>query len=237
MIKFNKIIALWENPFKPLQNEIHRITMEELSRHNGRVTPKQARSILGQNEKAIQRLFVDVGVNGLEWKSDIVDELILTKRYGKTPSTKLLELFRTSRSAEKRTAYPNLVYSNRQHLQKENIENPVFGMDILIRPTTSFHRRGPQTPSINYGRTQLVLFIHLHPNKNGIGYDSKKTMFRAGVGSFGEACGIPQRLTKALSQQREMFMDLLNSNSHELLVQSILEIYQDAIHRTIYAGV
>lgn len=233
----HKAIALWENPYNLLQKEIRQIVKKELSRHNGIISLAKVQSITGVNEKTISRLFIKLENGCLEWKSDIIDESILTKRLGKKPSDELIKLFFESRYIEKRTKYPYLVYANRHNLQKANFMDPVFGFDILIRPITKFSETEEHASGIKYGNTQLILFVHLPILEDIIFYDSNNTMFRLGIGEFGVSFGLPCKIKAGLTDQTDFFIKLLNAKRHEEFARTFLQTLQRTIHRTLFSGI
>lgn len=185
---------VWQNPYHSLQGRLRSLLRQELGRHNGRITEEAFNAAFGVKnfDKLKDRLFIKHdGV--FEWKPEIVSFTDLERKVainlGKEgPNVK--ELFKSSKMLAKRTRHPFITTANKKNQIKPStgFGSPVYGFDILIRPSVEFSDNSSyreESPTLHIGTHSFAVAIHIALDGEDCVIDAvNRYLFRVVWGSY-----------------------------------------------------
>ncbi|HCT84439.1 MAG TPA: hypothetical protein DF296_04480 [Candidatus Margulisbacteria bacterium] len=241
-LKIIDVKPKWINPYKSLQDQFRSMLNKELSRNNGIISEETFQNAFINCKKLTnlrQRLFIPNN-NQLEWKPEIVNVEMLAKKIGKPISELdplIIEVFNRSRQMDNRCRYPYLAYANRNNLIKHDSIDPVYGIDVLIRPVTSFTESEEKKNNFFIGSHSLALFLHVDLDEKMEVRNSSNFMFRASVGTDLMQSGINKYLNPRLSVIGPLLIPLLRDKNYTELITLSLSSVNEGIHRFLFHGI
>jgi len=192
----------WANPYSDLQRLLRIALRDGTRRTNGCITKPAFMdcALPGASDKAEKmalRLFTARADDTLEWKPELVSkEVVLDRLNGSTAfdTQRLLRLWQDSRQLSRRTPFPFLApAANTSQLVSRDSwsQAPVFGVDLLLRPPTTFSgdREDKELRNaLKLGEEKFALVIHGTFDKGRL-IDDDEYLARL---VFGDAFSIPK---------------------------------------------
>ena len=213
-----------------IQSEIKHYLKNILQRTSGLVPKRDAENVFGEGAKLILRLFTKFDDDTLQWKNEIVSTDILLRKLGdsylrKSEACNLLLSTKSNNSSR----YEYLAYANKESLIGFSFDQPIFGLDIFVKPVVEFSKTGEFNNNFEIGRNSLAFFIHVD--------DSSSFMLRANMGESIMNYGINSYIDAEIKVQRKIIEEYFYGQDYSLLAETLCNAANTGIKKWVFSGV